>query len=58
MVLSGLGSGARLELRLFVVQQLQSLLPLFAPSLAASPSPLRDALFASLHTTGGGLCRG
>ena len=45
-VLSGLGSGARIELRLFVVQQLQSLLPMFAPVLAAQPSPLRDALLS------------
>jgi len=45
-VLSGLSSGARLELRLFVVQQLQLLLPLFAPSLAAPQSPLRDALLS------------
>ena len=43
-VLSGLSTAARIELRLFVVQQLQSFLPLFAPSLAATPSPLRDAL--------------
>ena len=45
-VLTGLSSGARLELRLFVVRQLQSLLPLFAPSLAAPQSPLRDVLLS------------
>ena len=45
-VLSGLSSGSRLELRLFVVQQLQSLLPVFAPSLATQQSPLRDALLS------------